>query len=112
MIGYGQSHHKMSVSTLENYEDNGTVDMLTIIRNIRNSVLPNSGLRYRLRYLGENIWTLRVRNPNLARSARIEIIVDEYDNPEDRGARGAVFTCGDIPYNQISLIMDSIMERI
>lgn len=105
-------YYKMSVSTLENYEDNGTVNMQSIIREIRRQVLPNSDLRYKLRYLGENIWTLRVRHPNLNRCARIEIIIDEYDNPEDRGARGAVFTYGDIPRYQITLIMNAIMERL
>lgn len=101
----------MSVSTQDNM-DNGTVDMQSIVREVKRDVLPNADLRYRLRYLGENIWTLRIRNPNLNRPARIEIIVDEYDNPENRGARGAVFTYGDIPYDQVSLIMDSIMERL
>jgi hypothetical protein len=102
----------MSVSTLENYEDNGTVNMESIIREIRRHVLPSRDLRYRLRYLGQNIWTLRIRNVNLNRCARVEIIVDEYDNPVDRGARGAVFTYGDIPPHQVALIMDSIMERL
>ena len=101
----------MSISTQDNM-DNGTVDMRSIIREVGRSVLPNSNMSYRLRYLGENIWTLRIRHPNMARSARIEIIVDEYDNPEDRGARGAVFTYGDIPRVQVALIMDSIMERL
>ena len=101
----------MSVSTIE-YEDNATVDMESIIREVKRYVLPNADLRYKLRYLGENIWTLRICHPNMNRCARIEIIVDEYDNPEDRGARGAVFTYGDIPRDQIGLIMDSILERL
>lgn len=111
MVLIDQSHHRMSISTQSNM-DNGTVDMRSIIREIRTNVLPNTNFVYKLRYLGENIWTLRIRHPNMNRSARIEIIVDEYDNPEDRGARGAVFTYGDIPHNQVSLIMDSIMERL
>jgi hypothetical protein len=102
----------MSVSTPENYEDNTTVDMQSIILEIKHNVLPNAEFKYRLRYRGENIWTLRIRHPNLIRCARIEIIVDEYDNPEDRGARGAVLSYGDIPRDQVALIMDSIMERI
>jgi len=104
----------MSISTMANHNDNGSVNMRSIIREIKQDVLPNEGFGYKLRYLGENIWTLRVRHPspNLSRSARIKIVVDEYDNPEDRGARGAVFTYGDIPRNQITLIMDSIMERL
>jgi hypothetical protein len=101
----------MSISTQEIMDD-ASVDMRAIIREVKRHVLPNADLRYRLRYLGENIWTLRIRHPNMERCARIEIIVDEFDNPEDRGARGAVFTYGDIPHSQVSLIMDSIMERL
>jgi hypothetical protein len=92
--------------------DISTVNMHAIMNEIRNNVLQNYNLTYKLRYLGENIWSLRIRSPNANRPARIEIIIDEYDNPEDRGARGAVFTYGDIPRNQVALIMDSIMERI
>jgi len=112
MVLIDESHHKMSISTQDNNMDNGTVDMRAILRQIKQQVLPNAGFIYKLRYLGENIWTLRIRHPNMVRSARIEIIVDEYDNPEDRGARGAVFTYGDIPHNQVSLVMDSFMERL
>lgn len=100
------------IETQEIAANNGTVNMQSIINEIRQNVLQNYILTYRLRYLGENIWSLRIRSPNGNRSARIEIIIDEYDNPEDRGARGAVFTYGDIPRNQVALIMDSIMERI
>ena len=92
--------------------DIGTVDMRSIIRDIRNSVLPDAGYLYRLRYLGENIWTLKVTNPAVPGSARIEIIVDEFDLPEDRGARGAVFRNGSISEEHIRLIMSSIMERL
>jgi hypothetical protein len=92
--------------------DISTVDMRAIMNQIRNNVLQNCNFTYKLRYLGENIWTLRIRSPNANRPARIEIIIDEYANPEDRGARGAVFTYGDIPRNQVAIIMDSIMERI
>jgi hypothetical protein len=101
-------HHKMSVST----QDNASVNMRGIIRDIKRNVLPNAELTYKIRYLGENIWSLRILRPNMRRSARIEIIIDEFNNPDDRGARGAVFTYGDIPRHQVSLIMDSIMERI
>ena len=103
-----ESQHKMSVST----QDNASVNMRAIIRDIKRNVLPNVVLTYKIRYLGENIWSLRILRPNMRRSARIEIIIDEFNNPEDRGARGAVFTYGDIPHDQVSLIMDSIMERI
>lgn len=92
--------------------DISTVNMRAIMNQIRNNVLQNYNFTYKLRYLGENIWSLRIRTPNANRPARIEIIIDEYDNPEDRGARGAVFTYGDIPRNQVALIMDAIMERI
>jgi len=88
------------------------VDMPSIIDDIRNNILQNLGFTYKLRHLGDNIWTLRVRAVNYERSAHIEIIIDEYTEPEDRGARGAVFTYGDIPRNYIQIIMDSIMERI
>lgn len=90
----------------------GTVDIRSIVNEVWQTVVPNMNFQYKLRYLGENIWTLRIKNSNLNRSARIEIIVDEYTNPEDRGARGAVFTYGDISHVHINLIMDSIMERI
>ena len=90
----------------------GTVNMASIIRNIRNTVLPNAGYLYKLRYLGENIWTLKVSHPDGQRSARIEIIVDEFEDPEDRGARGAVFHVGSIPQEHVHLIMNSIMERL
>jgi len=103
-----QSQHKMSVST----QDNASVNMRGIIRDIKRNVLPNAELTYKIRYLGENIWSLRILRPNMRRSARIEIIIDEFNNPDDRGARGAVFTYGDVPRDQVSLIMDSIMERI
>jgi hypothetical protein len=91
---------------------NGSVDMRSIIREIKHNVLPNADFSYKLRYHGENIWVLRIQRPNSNRRAKIEIIVDEYEQPEDRGARGAVFSYGDIPREQVRLIMDSIMERI
>jgi hypothetical protein len=90
----------------------GSVDMRSIIREVKNNVLPNVELNYKLRYHGENIWMLRIQRPNSNRRAKIEIIVDEYEQQEDRGARGAVFSYGDIPREQVRLIMDSIMERI
>jgi hypothetical protein len=92
--------------------ETGSVDMHSIIQEVKNNVLPNVELNYKLRYHGENIWTLRIRRPNSNRRAKIEIIVDEYEDPEDRGARGAIFSYGDIPPEQLRLIMDSIMERI
>jgi hypothetical protein len=101
----------MSIST-QDIMDNGTVDMRAILRQIKQQVMPNFGFIYKLRYLGENIWTLRIQHPVSPRYARIEIIVDEYDTPEERGARGAVFKYGDIPREQVALIMDSIMERL
>jgi hypothetical protein len=101
----------MSIST-QDIQQNGSVDMATILREVRHNVLPNAGLTYKLRYLGDNIWTIRIRHPNAVRSARIEVVVDEYTNPEDRGARGAVFTYGDIQRNDITLIMNSLMERL
>jgi len=105
---------KMVFEIIETQEiaDISTVNMRAIMNQIRNNVLQNYNFTYKLRYLGENIWSLRIRTPNANRPARIEIIIDEYDNPEDRGARGAVFTYGDIPRNQVALIMDAIMERI
>jgi len=102
----------MSIIETQDLENDGTVNMRSIINNIRHNVLHNHDLRYKLRYLGDNIWTLRIRSPNANRSARIEIIVDEYADPEDRGARGAVFTYGDVSRVHVDLIMNSIMERI
>jgi hypothetical protein len=90
----------------------GTVDMRSIVNQVWNTFVPNMNFQYKLRYLGENIWSLRIKNSNLSRSARIEIIVDEYANPEDRGARGAVFTYGDISHVRVNMIMDSIMASI
>jgi len=98
--------------TTQTINDIGTVDMRAIICSIRAHVLPNAGYIYKLRYLGENIWTLRVSHPNAQRSARIEIIVDEFEDPEERGARSAVFHNGNIPREHIRLLMDSIMERL
>ncbi len=82
------------------------------VRDVRNNVLVNEGLIYKLRDLGSNIWYLRIHRPGGQRCARIEIIIDEYDNPENRGVRGAIIRYGDIPRHQIALIMDSIMERL
>jgi hypothetical protein len=102
----------MSIIETQETQEESTVDMRSIINDIRHNVLTNYDLRYKLRYLGENIWTLRIRNPNANRCARVEIIIDEYADPEDRGARGAVFTYGDISRVHIDLILNSIMERI
>ena len=102
----------MVTMTTQDIPNNGSVDMAAILREIRHNVLPNAGFIYKLRYLGDNIWTIRIRHPNAVRSARIEVVVDEYTNPEDRGARGAVFTYGDIQRNDITLIMNSLMERL
>ena len=98
--------------TTQIINDIGTVDMRSIICSIRAHVLPNAGYIYKLRYLGENIWTLRVSHPNAQRSARIEIIVDEFEHPEERGSRGAVFQHGNIPREHVRLLMESIMERL
>lgn len=101
----------MSIST-QDIPANGSVDMRPILRDVRNSVLSEAGFTYKLRYRGDNIWTIRIGHPNAIRSARIQIIIDEYTNPEDRGARGAVFTYGDIQRSDITLIMNSLMERL
>jgi hypothetical protein len=105
---------QMVTSVIETQEmtTNGSVNMQSIVNEIRHNVLQNAHLRFKLRYLGENIWTLRVKSLNGPRSAKIEIIVDEYSDPEDRGARGAVFTYGDVPHEHIDLVMHSIIERI
>lgn len=87
------------------------VNMWEIIDDIRNTILQNAGLTYKLRHLGNNIWTLRIK-PHNGNSARVEIIVDEYADPEERGARGAVYRYGDVPRDQVAMVMDSIMERI
>jgi hypothetical protein len=102
----------MSMVQTQEIANDSSVNMRSIINDIRNNVLHNYQLSYKLRYLGQNIWFLRIRTPNSLRSARVEIIIDEYADPEDRGARGAVFTYGDVPRVQVDLIMNSIMERI
>jgi len=98
--------------TIQNIPSNGSVDMAAILCEIGQNVLPDAGLTYKVRYLGDNIWTIKICHPNAVRSARIEIVIDEYADPEDRGARGAVFTYGDIQRNVIRLIMNSLMERL
>jgi len=86
--------------------------MRHVLRDVRDSVLVNAGFTYKLRYLGLNWYDIRVMRPGGQRSAFIEIIIDEYANPEDRGVRGAVMRYGDIPRAQIALIMDAIIERL
>jgi hypothetical protein len=96
-----------------NNENQNTVDMGSIIRDVRRNVLINEEYMYRLRNIGPNIWTVRIFLPNGGgRFARVEIIVDEFEQPEDRGVRGAVLRYGDIPRQHIAIIMDSILERL
>jgi len=88
------------------------LDMHSIIYEIKHSVLPNESFSYNLRTMGYNVWILRISRPNGNRTAKIEIIVDEYEDEYDRGARGSVLRYGDIPRQHVALILDSIMERI
>ena len=102
----------MSIIETQENPNQEQVDMYEIMDDVRNNVLSNVHLIYKIRDLGENIWSISIRMPNGARRARIEIIIDEYANPEDRGARGAVFTYGSVPRDYVNTIMDAIMERI
>ena len=86
--------------------------MRNIVSEVKNTVLINQGFTYKLRNIGPNIWTIQIFAPNRERSAKVEIIVDEYENPEDRGARGAIFRYGDISRTHVNIIMNSIMERL
>jgi hypothetical protein len=89
----------------------GQLSFREIIHEVKINVLKNEGYMYRLRYLGQDSWQLKVY-PNDGESAKIQINVDNFDNPDDRGARGYVYRYGDVPHDHIAIIMDSIMERI
>ena len=82
------------------------------INDVKNTVLPNADLVYKLRDKGSNVWHLKITSPVGPNSAKIELIIDEFDDPEDRGVRGFVYRLGDVTRDQITLIMDSIMERL
>ena len=82
------------------------------INDVKNKVLPNADLVYKLRDKGSNVWHLKITSPLGPNSAKVELIIDEFDDPEDRGVRGFVYDLGDVPRDQITLVMDSIMERL
>jgi hypothetical protein len=82
------------------------------INDVKNTVLPNADLVYKLRDKGSNVWHLTITSPLGPKSSKIELIIDEFDDPEDRGVRGFVYRLGDVPRDQITLVMDSIMERL
>jgi hypothetical protein len=82
------------------------------IRQVRNTVLPNADLTYKLLDKGSNVWHLKITSPLGPNSAKVELIIDEFDDPEDRGVRGFVYHLGDVPRDQITLVMDSIMEKL
>jgi hypothetical protein len=89
----------------------GQLSFREIIQEVGTTVLKNERYMFRLRYLGNDSWQLKVY-PNDGESAKIQINVDNFDNPDDRGARGYVYRYGDVPDEHIAIIMDSIMERI
>ena len=94
------------------YNNNSKTAVYNAIRQVRDTVLPNADLVYKLRDKGYNVWHLKITSPLGPNSAKVELIIDEFDDPEDRGVRGFVYRLGDVPRDQITLIMDSIMERL
>lgn len=91
---------------------NNTVDMRAIVKEVKENALCNENLEYKLKNVEDNIWILYVLGGSGNRSAKIEIIIDEFDQPEDRGVRGFVMRYGDMNRTQVEVIMDSIMERL
>lgn len=87
------------------------LNMYNLIQEVEANVLPDKNFRFRIEDMGSNIWLIRISQAN-KKSAKVEIVIDEFENPEDRGARGSVFRYGELSRRDVSLIMDSIMERI
>ena len=94
------------------YTNNTAMVVCKAIRQVRNTVLPNADLSYKLLNKGFNVWHLKITSPLGRRPAKIEFVIDEFDDPEDRGVRGYVYRFGDVPRNQLTLVMDSIIERL
>lgn len=88
-----------------------SVDMRSVIQEVKENVVQDQNMEYRLKNVENNVWVLYVRGGG-NRSAKIEIIIDEFGQPEDRGARGFVSRYGDVDRGRVELIMDSIMERL
>lgn len=87
------------------------LNMYNLIQEVEANVLPDKNFKFRIEDMGSNIWLIRISQAN-KKSAKVEIVIDEFEDPEDRGARGSVFRYGELSRRDVSLIMDSIMERI
>lgn len=79
---------------------------------IAKDVITSENLKCKFKSIGDNMWRLKIYTPYGNIPAKIEITIDTFDNADDRGARGCVFHYGDVSRNQISNVMNSIMERV
>ena len=81
------------------------------IKTLKN-IITSENLTCKIKSIGNDMWRLKIYTPYGNIPAKIEITIDNFDNIGDRGVRGCVFYYGDVSRNQISNVIDSIMERV
>ena len=86
--------------------------MNNIINEIEQTVFPDAGLKYKVKYRGQQLWIVYVLIPNGKQNAKLEFLVDENpDDPDDTDVAGSVLRYGSVPKQMVHTIADAIIER-
>ena len=88
-------------------------NIYNVISEVEQTVFPDTGLKYRVRYRGEQIWVVYVTMPNGVQNAKLEFIIDKNPtDPDDTDVAGSILRYGSVPKYMIHMIADSIVERL
>jgi hypothetical protein len=84
-----------------------------IVSEVEQTVFPDTGLKYKVQYRGEQRWVVYVSIPNGVQNAKLEFIIDRDPiDPDDTDVAGSILRYGSVPKYMIHMIADSIIERL
>jgi hypothetical protein len=86
-------------------------NIYNVVSEVEQTVFPDTGLKYRVQYRGEQIWIVYVDIPNGIQNAKLEFLIDvNPNNPADTDVAGSILRYGSVPKYMIHAIADKIIE--
>lgn len=84
-----------------------------VIDDIKEEMFPNGEIKFTVEQRDYRRWVVYVYIRYSRRSAKLEFIINQdVNNPDDTEVFGSVLRNGSVSNRTITLIMDSIIERL
>lgn len=84
-----------------------------VVSDVEDMFFPDAGLKYKVKYRGNNIWIVYISIPDGVQNAKLELIIHEDpDDPEFTEVAGSLLRYGSLDRHMVGVIIDEIIGRL